>query len=157
MADMTIKQMFGCGVHFGHRKRYWHPKMKPYIYGISNGVHIINLEITIVKFKEALNFISQIVRQGGDILFVGTKRSANEAIKTHAERCGMPYVNYRWLGGMLTNYNTIKSSISRLDFLEYEDKEGFKKYTKKEALTFSKEMIKKKTQLRWYSKNGKNT
>ena len=104
--------MLEAGVHFGHRSRFWNPKMEPYIYGARNGVHIINLEKTLPKFNDVLNFVSKTAASGGSILFVGTKRSASKVIKQEAERCGMPYVNHRWLGGMMTNYK-LSSHLSK--------------------------------------------
>ncbi len=118
MTDVTMRQMLEAGVHFGHQTRYWNPKMAPYIFGERNKIHIINLEKSLPMFGEALNYLGKMVANGGKVLFVGTKRSAREAIKNEAERCGMPYVNNRWLGGMLTNFHTVKQSIKRLKELE---------------------------------------
>ena len=109
MAKASMKKMLEAGVHFGHRSRFWHPKMEPFIYGTRNGVHIINLEKTLPQFNDVLNFASKTAAAGGSILFVGTKRAASNIIKEEAIRCGMPYVNHRWLGGMMTNYKTIKA------------------------------------------------
>jgi len=134
--------MLEAGVHFGHRSRFWHPKMEPYIYGTRNGVHIINLEKTLPQFNDVLNFASKTASQGGSILFVGTKRAASNIIKEEAIRCGMPYVNHRWLGGMMTNYKTIKASIKRLKDLEFLAEENFAQFTKKEALVMTREMEK---------------
>ncbi|MEO0952369.1 MAG: 30S ribosomal protein S2, partial [Pseudomonadota bacterium] len=103
MADVTMRQMLEAGVHFGHQTRYWNPKMAPFIFGDRNKIHIVNLERTLPLFREALNYVSGLAADGGNILFVGTKRSARDTIGEEARRCGMPFVNYRWLGGMLTN------------------------------------------------------
>ena len=137
-----MKKMLEAGVHFGHRARFWHPKMEPFIYGTRNGVHIINLEKTLPQFNDALNFASKTAAQGGSILFVGTKRAASNIIKEEAIRCGMPYVDHRWLGGMMTNYKTIKASIKRLKDLEFLAEENFAQYSKKEALAMIREMEK---------------
>lgn len=118
MAKVTMRGMLEAGVHFGHRTRFWSPKMGPYIFGSRNKIHIINLEKTLPLYTEAVNFLGKIASQKGVILFVGTKRQASDAIREEAERCGSPYVNHRWLGGMLTNYQTIKNSITRLIELE---------------------------------------
>ena len=142
MAKASMKKMLEAGVHFGHRSRFWHPKMEPYIYGTRNGVHIINLEKTLPQFNDVLNFASKTASQGGSILFVGTKRAASNIIKDEAIRCGMPYVNHRWLGGMMTNYKTIKASIKRLKDLEFLAEENFEQFTKKEALVMTREMEK---------------
>jgi small subunit ribosomal protein S2 len=142
MAKASMQKMLEAGVHFGHRSRFWHPKMEPYIYGTRNGVHIINLEKTLPQFNDVLNFASKTASQGGSILFVGTKRAASNIIKEEAIRCGMPYVNHRWLGGMMTNYKTIKASIKRLKDLEFLAEENFAQFTKKEALVMTREMEK---------------
>jgi small subunit ribosomal protein S2 len=142
MAKASMKKMLEAGVHFGHRSRFWHPKMEPFIYGTRNGVHIINLEKTLPQFNDVLNFASKTAAQGGSILFVGTKRAASNIIKEEAIRCGMPYVNHRWLGGMMTNYKTIKASIKRLKDLEFLAEENFSQYSKKEALAMTREMAK---------------
>ena len=142
MAKASMKKMLEAGVHFGHRPRFWHPKMEPYIYGTRNGVHIINLEKTLPQFNDALNFVSRTAAHGGSVLFVGTKRSASNIIKEEAIRCGMPYVNHRWLGGMMTNYKTIKASIKRLKDLEFLAEESFAQFSKKEALVMTREMEK---------------
>ena len=142
MAKASMKRMLEAGVHFGHRARFWHPKMEPFIYGTRNGVHIINLEKTLPQFNDALNFASKTAAQGGSILFVGTKRAASNIIKEEAIRCGMPYVDHRWLGGMMTNYKTIKASIKRLKDLEFLAEENFAQYSKKEALAMIREMEK---------------
>ena len=142
MAKASMKKMLEAGVHFGHRARFWHPKMEPFIYGTRNGVHIINLEKTLPQLNDVLNFASKTASQGGSILFVGTKRAASNIIKEEAIRCGMPYVNHRWLGGMMTNYKTIKASIKRLKDLEFLAEENFVQYSKKEALAMIREMEK---------------
>ena len=114
MASMSMRQMLEAGVHFGHQTRFWNPKMAPFIFGERNRIHIINLEKTLPLYNEAAGFIRQVVADGGRILFVGTKRSAREAVKQAPARCGMPYVSHRWLGGMLTNFKTVRGSIKRL-------------------------------------------
>ena len=142
MAKTSMKKMLEAGVHFGHRSRFWHPKMDQYIYGTRNGVHIINLEKTLPMFNDVLNFASKTAAAGGSILFVGTKRAASDIMKEEAIRCGMPYVNHRWLGGMMTNYKTIKASIKRLKDLEFLAEENFSQFGKKEALMMTREMDK---------------
>ncbi|BBB23375.1 small subunit ribosomal protein S2 [Abyssogena phaseoliformis symbiont OG214] len=142
MAKTSMKKMLEAGVHFGHRSRFWHPKMERFIYGTRNGVHIINLEKTLPLFNDVLNFASKTTADGGSILFVGTKRAASDIIKQEAIRCGMPYVNHRWLGGMMTNYKTIKASIKRLKDLEFLAEENFNQFGKKEALMMTREMKK---------------
>ncbi len=131
----NMKEMLRAGVHFGHQCRYWNPKMEPYIFGSRNKIHIINLEATIPALEAALRQVSEFTAKGKKILFVGTKRAAAKIIRREAERCGMPYVNHRWLGGMLTNYKTIRGSIRRLKELEEQEQSGgFESRTKKEAL-----------------------
>ncbi len=143
MAKVTMRQMLEAGVHFGHQTRYWNPKMGQYIFGDRNKIHIINLESTLPMFNDAMNFVGQIAAKRGKILFVGTKRAAGKSIKEQAMRCGMPYVNHRWLGGMLTNFKTVKQSIKRLKYLEKASADGtFDTLTKKEALMNSREMEK---------------
>lgn len=140
MSNITMRQMLEAGVHFGHRKRDWNPKMSTFIYGIHYQVHIINLELTLPLLNEALNFISQIAAKKGKILFVGTKKAASHIIQEEATRCGMPYVNHRWLGGMLTNYKTIRQSIKRLkDLAATFESGGFEALTKKERLHLMRE------------------
>jgi small subunit ribosomal protein S2 len=135
-----MRDMLQAGVHFGHQTRYWNPKMGPYIFGARNKIHIINLEKSLPMFKEALEFIRATASRGGKILFVGTKRQAQEIIKREAERAQMPYINHRWLGGTLTNYKTIRQSLKRLKELEAMQIEGqFEKMIKKEALTLQRE------------------
>ena len=143
MANVTMRQMLEAGVHFGHHTRYWDPKMKSYIFGDRNKIHIINLEKSLPLYKDALNFVSGLAANKGTILFVGTKRQAREAIQQHAARCDMPFVSHRWLGGMLTNYKTVKQSIKRLTDLEAMDQEGrLDQLSKKEALMRRREMEK---------------
>lgn len=143
MAKVTMRQMLEAGVHFGHQTRYWNPKMGQYIFGERNKIHIINLESTLPMFNDAMNFVGQIAAKRGKILFVGTKRAAGKSVKEQAMRCGMPYVNHRWLGGMLTNFKTVKQSIKRLKYLEKASSDGtFDTLTKKEVLMNSREMEK---------------
>lgn len=143
MTQVSMKEMLQAGVHFGHQTRYWNPKMKSYIFGSRNKVHIINLEHTVVSFNEALAFVRQLAGNKNRLLFVGTKRSASKIIQEEAQRAGMPYVSHRWLGGMLTNYKTIRISIKRLRDLEQQSQDGtFAKLTKKEALMRSRQMEK---------------
>ncbi|MCR5085196.1 MAG: 30S ribosomal protein S2 [Succinivibrionaceae bacterium] len=135
MSSVTMREMLQAGVHFGHQTRYWNPKMKPYIFGARNGVHIINLEKTVQLYEEALNFLGNVVSHKGKILFVGTKRAACDKIGPAATACGQFYVDHRWLGGMLTNWKTVRQSIQRLKDLETQKADGtFDKLTKKEAL-----------------------
>ncbi len=130
-----MRQMLEAGVHFGHQTRYWNPKMAPFIFGHRNNIHIINLEQTLPLYEKALDFIKNIAADSGTVLFVGTKRSARAAIRTSAEGCGMPFVSHRWLGGMLTNFKTIKQSIKRLEELELMSEDGsFDQLSKKEVL-----------------------
>ena len=140
MSQVSMRDMLEAGVHFGHQTRYWNPKMGAYIFGHRNKIHIINLEKTLPLFREALNFMGSLAANGGKVLFVGTKRAAREAIREEAIRCGMPYVNHRWLGGMLTNFKTIKQSIKRLKELEAMFADGtVDRFNKKEALGLSRE------------------
>lgn len=127
-----MRQMLEAGVHFGHQSRYWNPKMAPYIFGERNKIHIVNLEKSLPLYNDAMNFVSKLASKKGSILFVGTKRQAQELIKSEAERCGMPFVNHRWLGGMLTNYKTVKQSIKRLKDIEQMVADGsFERLSKK--------------------------
>ena len=143
MADVSMRQMLEAGVHFGHQTRYWNPKMAPYIFGERNKIHIINLEKSLPMARDAYAFTKSTVADGGTVLFVGTKRAAREAIRTEAARCEMPFVSYRWLGGMLTNYKTVRQSVKRLKVLEQmADDGGFDQLTKKEALGLNREMQK---------------
>ncbi|KAA2286245.1 30S ribosomal protein S2 [Arenimonas fontis] len=140
MSQVTMRQMLEAGVHFGHQTRYWNPKMAPYIFGARGKIHIINLEKTLPLFQDAMNFISGIAQKRGTVLFVGTKRSAREAIKEEAERCGMPYMAQRWLGGTLTNFATVKKSVARLKELEAAETDGtFEKLVKHEVLGLRRE------------------
>ena len=141
MADITLEQMLQAGVHFGHQTKYWNPKMDQYLFGTRDKIHIINLEHTVEMIKPALKFIEGVAAKNNKILFVGTKRTATNIIKNEAERCSMPYVNERWLGGMLTNYKTIRSSISRLENLLRQKEDGtFSKITKKEGLKIQRDI-----------------
>ena len=143
MADVTMRQMLEAGVHFGHQTRYWNPKMAPFIFGERNKIHIINLEKSLPMAREACAFVKATVADGGTVLFVGTKRAAREAVRAHAARCEMPFVSQRWLGGMLTNYKTIRQSVKRLVTLEQMSEEGgFDGLTKKEVLGLSREQEK---------------
>ncbi|MBS0322340.1 MAG: 30S ribosomal protein S2 [Proteobacteria bacterium] len=139
----TMRQMLEAGVHFGHQTRFWNPKMAPYIFGHRNKIHIVNLEKTLAKYQEAMGFVKKMAAKKGTVLFVGTKRQAREIVAEEARRAGMPYVDERWLGGMLTNFKTVKSSIKRLKDLEQMNQDGsFEKLSKKEALTLQREMDK---------------
>lgn len=143
MANVSMRDMLQAGVHFGHQTRYWNPKMKPFIFGARNKVHIINLEKTVPLFNEALNYVSGVAAKKGKILFVGTKRAASDAVKEAAINCDQFYVNKRWLGGMLTNWKTVRQSIKRLKDLEAQSQDGtFDKLTKKEVLMLQREMTK---------------
>ena len=143
MAEISLEDMLRAGVHFGHQTKYWNPKMEPYIFGVRNKTHIINLERSVELFKPALAFVKSVAQKNNKILFVATKRSASNIVKEEALRCGMPYVNERWLGGMLTNYKTIRSSIRRLEDLLRQKEDGtFSKLTKKEALKLQRQIDK---------------
>ncbi|WHZ18843.1 MAG: SSU ribosomal protein S2p (SAe) [Rhodanobacteraceae bacterium] len=140
MPQVTMRQMLEAGVHFGHQTRYWNPKMAPFIFGARGKIHIINLEATVPKFTDAMNYLSGLAQKRRTVLFVGTKRSAREAIGEEARRCGMPYVNARWLGGMLTNFRTVKQSVARLKELEAAETDGtFDKLVKHEVLSLRRE------------------
>ena len=140
MPQVTMRQMLEAGVHFGHQTRYWNPKMAPYIFGARGKIHIINLEKTLPLFSDAMNYLSGLAQKRGAVLFVGTKRSAREAIGEEAARCGMPFVNARWLGGMLTNFRTVKQSVARLKELEAMETDGsFDKLVKHEVLSLRRE------------------
>ncbi|PHS33592.1 MAG: 30S ribosomal protein S2 [Methylophaga sp.] len=140
MAKITMRQMLEAGVHFGHQTRYWNPKMGPYIFGKRNNIHIINLEHSLPMFNDALNFVGKLASQKSRILFVGTKRAAQDPIREDAERAGMPYVNRRWLGGMLTNYQTVRQSIKRLDVIDEMMASGkLEGLKKKEVLNLTRE------------------
>ncbi|WP_096087288.1 30S ribosomal protein S2 [Agaribacterium haliotis] len=143
MPQVSMRDMLNAGVHFGHQTRYWNPKMGQYIFGARNKIHIINLENTVPKFNEALEIVKQMASQKKQVLFVGTKRSARKSVKEQAERAGMPFVSHRWLGGMLTNYKTIRASIRRYRDLQTQASDGtFEKLTKKEALMRTRMMDK---------------
>jgi small subunit ribosomal protein S2 len=143
MADVSMRQMLEAGVHFGHQTRYWNPKMAPYIFGERNKIHIINLEKSLPMARDAYAFIKTIVADGGSVLFVGTKRAARDAIRAQADRCDMPHVSHRWLGGMLTNYKTVRQSVKRLKDLEKMGEDGaFDLLTKKEVLGLTREQDK---------------
>jgi small subunit ribosomal protein S2 len=143
MADISMRQLLKAGVHFGHQTRYWSPKMAPYIFGDRNNIHIINLEKTLPMLKDATNFLGTIAARGGKVLFVGTKRQAGKQVREAAVSCGAMYVDYRWLGGMLTNFKTVKNSIARLKSLEQRIESGSTaRLSKKEALTIERERAK---------------
>jgi len=140
MPQVTMRQMLEAGVHFGHQTRYWNPRMAPFIFGARGKIHIINLEKTLPLFTDAMNFLSGLAQKRGTVLFVGTKRSARDSLKEEAARCGMPYISQRWLGGMLTNFRTVKQSISRLKELETMSTDGsFEKLVKHEVLSLIRE------------------
>ena len=140
--SVTMRQMLEAGVHFGHQTRFWNPKMAPYIFGHRNKIHIINLEKSLPMFQEAQKYARQLTANRGTILFVGTKRQAREIVAEEARRCGMPYVEQRWLGGMLTNFKTVKTSIKRLKDMKAQQEAGLDSMSKKEQLMFSREMEK---------------
>ncbi len=143
MSSVTMRQLLEAGVHFGHRTRYWNPKMAPYIFGHRNNIHIINLEDTLPLLREAHGYISRLAASGGRLLFVGTKRAAREAIEIEAKRCNMPFVNHRWLGGTLTNFKTVKQSIKRMLDIEQMNEDGsMNRLGKKEQLTLNRELAK---------------
>lgn len=143
MVEMSVKEMLEAGVHFGHQTHRWDPRMKPFIFGARNGIHIIDLQKTVRLCREACNFISRTVAEGGNVLFVGTKRQAQSIVEDEAKRCGMFYVNHRWLGGTLTNFKTIRASIDRLKTLEKKrDEGGLDVLTKKEKLGVERDIIK---------------
>ena len=148
MPQVTMRQMLEAGVHFGHQTRYWNPKMERYIFGARGKIHIINLEYTVPLFQDALNFLSGMAQKRGTILFVGTKRAARESIESEAQRCDMPFVSHRWLGGTLTNFRTIKKSVSRLKELESMENDGhFEKLVKREVLARRRERSKLESSL----------
>lgn len=141
--SVTMREMLEAGVHFGHQTRFWNPKMAPYIFGHRNKIHIINLEKTLQMYNEAMAYLRQLAARGGTILFVGTKRAARDIVAEEAQRCGMPYVDSRWLGGMLTNFKTVRSSLKRLKDMEALVAEGgLERMSKKEALMFTRELEK---------------
>ena len=141
--SVTMRQMLEAGVHFGHQTRYWNPKMEPYIFGHRNKIHIINLEKTLAMYQDGLKFARQLAANRGTLLFVGTKRQARDIVREEALRCQMPYVDHRWLGGMLTNFKTVKQSIKRLKEMEQMAQDGtFERISKKEALGLQRELAK---------------
>jgi len=141
--SVTMRQMLEAGVHFGHQTRYWNPKMAPFIFGHRNRIHIINLERTLALYQEATKFVRQLSANRGAVLFVGTKRQAREIVREEAQRCAMPYVDHRWLGGMLTNFKTVKQSIKRLKEIEQMAQDGtLERLSKKEALGVQRDMEK---------------
>ena len=143
MSSLSMRELLEAGAHFGHQTRFWSPKMSQYIFGSRNKIHIINLEKTVAKFDEAAKFLTNLAAQKGTILFVGTKRTSRDAIVAEAKRAGMPYVDQRWLGGMLTNFKTVKVSLKRLKEMEQKVADGaLEKMTKKEALDFTRELEK---------------
>ena len=143
MAQVTMRELLQAGAHFGHQTRFWNPKMAPFIFGARNKIHIINLEHTVPALNDALNYVNKLASSKNKVLFVGTKRAAAPIIREQAARCGMPFVDHRWLGGMLTNWKTIRMSIKRLKDLEAQVADGtFAKLTKREALERSREMDK---------------
>jgi small subunit ribosomal protein S2 len=143
MSGITMKQMLEAGLHFGHQTRRWNPKMKPYIFGPRNGIYIINLDKSMRLFKTAYNYLVEETAKGGYVLFVGTKRQAQVIIKEEASRCGMYYINHRWLGGTLTNFQTIKKGVDRLKSIESMQEDGsINKFPKKEILLMEKERVK---------------
>ncbi|MGZ4969844.1 MAG: 30S ribosomal protein S2 [Methylobacter sp.] len=144
MAAVSMRQMLEAGVHFGHQTRYWNPKMATYLFGARNKIHIIDLEKTLPMFNDAMNYLGQMTANKGTVLFVGTKKAARKVVAEEAARCGMPYVNHRWLGGMLTNFKTIKKSINRLKELEAMKADGtlYQRFAKKEALGMERELEK---------------
>ena len=140
--SVSMREMLEAGVHFGHQTRFWNPKMAPYIYGHRNKIHIINLEKTLPAFENALKFVRQLSSKRGTILMVGTKRQAREVVALEAQRCGMPYVDQRWLGGMLTNFKTVKGSLKKLKDMQAQKDSGTLAVIKKEALMFERELVK---------------
>ncbi len=143
--SVTMRQMLEAGVHFGHQTRFWNPRMAPYIFGQRNKIHIVNLEKTMVKYNEAIEFVRKLAANRGNIMFVSTKRQAREIIAEEAQRAGMPYVDERWLGGMLTNFKTVKQSIKRLKEVEAMMEDGsIERLSKRETLTVSRELDKLK-------------
>ena len=139
---VSMREMLEAGVHFGHQTRFWNPKMAPYIYGHRNKIHIINLEKTLPLFEDAMKFVRQLASRRGSILMIGTKRQARDVIALEAQRCGMPYVDQRWLGGMMTNFKTVKGSLKKLKDMQATKEVGTDAMIKKEALLFDRELIK---------------
>jgi small subunit ribosomal protein S2 len=140
--SVTMREMLEAGVHFGHQTRFWNPKMAPFIYGHRNKIHIINLEKTLPKFEEAMKFVRNLASKRGNILMIGTKRQARDVIALEAQRCGMPYVDSRWLGGMMTNFKTVKGSLKNLKDMQAQVDAGTQPAIKKEALLFQREIAK---------------
>ncbi len=141
--SVTMRQMLEAGVHFGHQTRFWNPKMAPYIFGHRNKIHIVNLEKSLPMYEDAMKYIRQLSANKGTILFVGTKRQAREIVREEAQRCQSPYVDYRWLGGMLTNFKTVKGSVKRLKEIEQMKEDGsMEKISKREALSYERELEK---------------
>ena len=148
MSNVTMREMLEAGVHFGHQTRYWNPSMAPFLFGQRNKIHIINLEKSLPLYEDAMNFASKMASKRGTILFVGTKRAAQPIVEAEATRCGMPYINRRWLGGLLTNFKTVKGSINRLKEIETMQTDGsFERINKKEQLMFVRELDKLKANL----------
>ena len=139
---VTMREMLEAGVHFGHQTRFWNPKMAPFIFGHRNKIHIINLEKTLPLFEEAAKFVRQLTANGGTVLMVGTKRTSRDIVSLEADRAGVPYVEQRWLGGMLTNFKTVKTSIKRLKDMQAQKEAGLESMSKKEQLTFTREIEK---------------
>jgi len=156
MPNVSMRQMLEAGVHFGHQTRHWNPQMSPYIFGSRNKIHIINLEATLPMYNDALNFLGKLAANKGKILFVGTKRAASTIIAEQAARCGMPYVDHRWLGGMLTNFKTLRISIKRLTDLEamLGEGDGVSQLNKREVLSLDRERIKLSRSLGGIKKMG---
>ncbi len=140
--SVSMREMLEAGVHFGHQTRFWNPKMAPYIYGHRNKIHIINLEKTQPLFEDALKFVRQLASRGGTVLMIGTKRQARELVSMEAQRCGMPFVDQRWLGGMLTNFKTVKASLKKLKDMQAIREGGAESLIKKEALMFERGLAK---------------
>ena len=140
--SVSMREMLEAGVHFGHQTRFWNPKMAPYIFGHRNKIHIVNLEKTLPMFEDAAKFVRQLVANRGTVLMVGTKRQSRDTIVAEAQRAGVPYVSQRWLGGMLTNFKTVKTSIKRLKEMQAQQEAGLDHMSKKEQLTFTREMEK---------------
>ncbi|MES3013906.1 MAG: 30S ribosomal protein S2 [Pseudomonadota bacterium] len=140
--SLTMRDMLEAGVHFGHQTRFWNPKMAPFIFGHRNKIHIINLEKTLPLFQEAMKFTRQLAAKRGNILMVGTKRQARDVVALEAKRCGMPYVDQRWLGGMMTNFKTVKGSLKKLKEMQAQQEAGLETMSKKEALLFAREIAK---------------
>ncbi len=140
--NVSMREMLEAGVHFGHQTRFWNPKMAPYIYGHRNKIHIVNLEKTLPLFNDAMKFVRQLAGRRGTVLMVGTKRQARDVVALEAQRCGMPYVDQRWLGGMLTNFKTVKGSLKKLKDMQATKEAGTEMMIKKEGLIFERELVK---------------